>query len=132
MPSIINPELTITTDRPADRAAVRVRCDLHFTEVEVNAMNLLGLTYTLSSRILNEYVLDDDPVVVYESQTFPRVPRAARAHEEALFYTYVPMENLHERLLGKDKLIGELTLRNDETGEETVRRTDELAIDLAA
>jgi len=34
--------------------------------------------------------------------------------------------------VGKDKLIAELTLRNEETGEEQKLRTDDVSVDLAA
>ena len=49
-----------------------------------------------------------------------------------MFYIDVPMETLHEQLLGKDKLVAQLVLRNDETGSEVLARTDEIAVDLAA
>src|SRR5262249_52647954 len=48
MASINNHGLTVTTNRPDDRASVIVSCDIEFTEVEVNAMNLLGLRHTLT------------------------------------------------------------------------------------
>ena len=132
MPSIENVELTVSTDRPQDRASVTVSCDIDFTEVEVNAMDLLGLRYTLSCQVLNQYLLDEDAVVTYRARHYPPGDRSARAREHAVFYIDVPMETLHERLLGKDKLVAQLTLRNDETGSENVARTDEIAIDLAA
>ena len=132
MPSIENVELTVGTDRPRDHASVVVRCDIEFTEVEVNAMNKLGLRYTLSCRVLNEYLLDEDPVVTYRDRHYPPEGAAARHHEHAAFYTDASMYSLHERLLGKDKLVAELTLRNDETGSQNVARTNEIAVDLAA
>ena len=42
------------------------------------------------------------------------------------------MDNLHERLIGKDKLLAKLTLKNEETGAEDVRRTEVIAVDVAA
>lgn len=132
MPSIENVELTVSTDRPQDRASVTVSCDVEFTEVEVNAMDLLGLRYTLSCRVLNEYLLDEDPVLTYRERHYPHGDDGARQHEHAEFYTDVPMYTLNERLLGKDKLVAEVTLRNDETGSQNVARTDEIAVDLAA
>jgi len=132
MPNIENVELTVSTDRPQDRATVVVSCDVEFTEVEVNAMDLLGLRYTLSCKVLNEYLLDEDPVVTYRTRHYPQPDSAALRHEHAVFYIDVPMDSLHERLLGKDKLVAELTLTNDETGSQNVARTDEIAIDLAA
>jgi hypothetical protein len=132
MPSIDNVELTVRTDRPQDRASVTVSCDVEFTEVEVNAMDLLGLRYTLSCRVLNEYLLDEDPVVAYRERHYPNGDGGARRHEHAEFYSDVAMYTLHERLLGKDKLVAEVTLRNDETDSQNVARTDEIAVDLAA
>jgi hypothetical protein len=132
MPSIKNPELTVTTNRPVDRAAVLVSCDLEFTDVEVNAMNLLGLQYTLSCEVINKDLLDEDPVVTYHNLTFPRVANDARRYEHVIFDSYEAMELLHDRLIGKDKLRAKLTLRNEETHEEVTARTEVIAVDLAA
>ena len=71
MAAINNPELSVTTNRPQDRATVVVSCDVEFTDVEVNAMNMLGLQYTLSCQVLNKELLDEDPVVTYHERTFP-------------------------------------------------------------
>ena len=132
MPTIQNAELAVTTHRPEDRALVIVSCDVQFTEVEVNAMDMLGLRYTLSCRILNTHLLDEDPVETYLPQTFPRFPGDARRYEHVVFESSTPMDDLHERLLGKDKLIAELTLTNDETGEQIQERTYDVDVDLAA
>ncbi len=132
MPSIQNANLTIATDRPRDRATIIVGCDVQFTEVEVNAMDILGLRYTLSCRVLNKYLLDEDPVVTYDEIRFPRFEGEGRRYEHVAFDTHEPMYMLHERLLGKDKLVAELTLKNDETGQTDTVRTDEIAVDLAA
>jgi hypothetical protein len=132
MPSIHDAELTITTDRPQDQATLIVSCNVHFTEVEVNAMNILGLRYTLHCQVLNKELLDEDPVASFRHQSFPRNDGAAREREHAVFETRVPMGNLHERLIGKDKLVAQLKLKNEETHEEEVKRTDVIAVDLAA
>ncbi|HET6317033.1 MAG TPA: hypothetical protein VFG86_11280 [Chloroflexota bacterium] len=132
MPTIKNAELIISTDRPSDRASVVVSCDVEFTEVEVNAMDVLGLRYTLSCRVLNQYLLDEDPVVTYGARHYPRQDEMARRYEHAVFEANVDMDSMHERLFGKDKLVAELTLRNDETRAENVARTNETAVDLAA
>lgn len=131
MASINNAELTITTDRPQDRATLVVSCDVDFTEVEVNAMDILGLRYTLHCQVLNKDLLEEDPVVSFRHQSFPRMTGEARRHEHAVFETNVPMDNLHERLIGKDKLVAQLRLRDEETGKEDVKRTEALAVDLA-
>jgi len=132
VPTIKNATLTISTDRPQDRAAVVVSCDIEFTDVEVNAMNILGLRYTLNCRVLNKYLLDEDAVVTYGHHSYPRYASDARRYERAVFDTNVPMTDLNERLFGKDTLVAELTLKNEETGEQVVERTEEVSVDLAA
>ena len=132
MPTIKNPQLSITTDRPQNTATVEVSADIEFTEVEVNAMDLLGLRYTLDCQVLNKYLIDDDAVLTFRPHSYPREQLGARRYEHAFFETSVPMDTLHERLLGKDNLVAELRLKNDETHDEYVVRTDEIAVDLAA
>jgi len=132
MATITTAELTVTTHRPDDRASVIVSCDIAFTEVEVNAMNLLGLQYTLHCQVLNKDLLDLDPVLEYRYRTFPREQGEAGYFEHVVFDEYVPTDSLHDRLIGKDKLVAELRLKNEETGAEDVKRTEELAVDLAA
>jgi hypothetical protein len=132
IPSITNAELTIATNRPQDSAEVVVSCDLQFTEVEVNAMNTLGLQYTLHCRVLNKETLDEDAVETYHHQRFPRISGGATRHEHPVFDSSASMTRLHERLFGKDKLVAELKLKNEETGAEAVQRTEVIAVDLAA
>src|SRR5262249_32370451 len=43
-----------------DRATVIVSCDIELADVEVNAMNLLGLQYTFSCQVLNKEMLNAD------------------------------------------------------------------------
>ena len=132
MATINHPELSITTDRPADRASVIVTCDIEFTDVEVNAMNMLGLEYTLTCQVLNKELLDEDPVITYRQQTFPRLPGEARRYEHVVFDSDEYMDALHERLIGKDKLLAKLTLTNQETHADVSARTEVIAVDLAA
>jgi hypothetical protein len=131
MPTISNAQLNVITHRPEDQASVSVTCDIAFTEVEVNAMNLLGLQYTLQCRVINKDVLDDYPVVTYPDITFPRGAVQAERYDRAIFADATPMNNLHERLIGKDKLVAELKLKNTETGEEVTLRTEIVDVDLA-
>jgi hypothetical protein len=119
MAAITNAALSITTDRPEDRANVVVSYDLQFTDVEVNAMNILGLPYTLHCSVLNKEMLDEDPVVSFQHQTFPRSPGGAMRYQ-------------HERVFGNDKLVAELKLKNEEVGAEVVQRTEVIEADLAA
>ena len=132
MATINTPELTVTTNRPDDRASVTVSCDVEFTEVEVNAMNMLGLEYTLTCQVLNKELLDEDPVITYRQVILPREPGEARRYEHVIFDAYEAMESLHDRLIGKDKLVAKLTLTNQETHADVSVRTETLAVDLAA
>jgi hypothetical protein len=49
-----------------------------------------------------------------------------------VFDTTVPMYTMNERLFGKDKPVGQLKLKNEETHEQVVQRTEEIAVDLDA
>ena len=131
MPSISNAELTVITDQPHDLASITVTCDVTFTEVEVNAMNLLGLQYTLQCRVINKDLLDDYLVVTYPNVTFPPVATQAERYDRAIFAASTPMNNLHERRIGKDKLVAELKLENDETGAQVTQSTEVIDVDFA-
>ena|SRR6266568_7222773 len=131
MATINNPELTVTTNRPIDRASVIVSCDIEFTGVEVNAMNMLGLEYTLTCQVLNRDLLDEDPVITYRQQTFPRLPGEGHRSEHVALDSFEAMDALHERLIGKDKLVAKLTLTNQETHADVNARTEVIAVDLA-
>jgi hypothetical protein len=54
MASISNAQLAITTDPLHERASISVSCDVEFTNVEVNAMNLLGLRSRLECQLVNK------------------------------------------------------------------------------
>ena len=99
MATINNPDLTVTTNHPSDRASVVVSCDIEFTEVEVNAMNLLGLEYTLTCQVLNKDLLDEDPVITYRQLSFPRVPGDGRRYEHVVFDSLEWMDAVHDRLI---------------------------------
>ena len=77
-------------------------------------------------------MLDKDPVVTYLAQRFPIARGDARNYAHVVFDTHEWMESLHERLIGKDKLVAKLTLTNDETRAEVTARTDTISVDLAA
>jgi hypothetical protein len=132
MASINASELTVTTNRPDDHANVIVSCDIEFSDVEVNAMNLLGLQYTLTCQVLNKELLDEDPVLTYRAQHFPIVRGEAHRYEHVVFDTYEGMDSLHDRLIGKDKLVAKLSLTNDETKAAVSARTETISVDLAA
>ena len=135
MPSIDDVELTIVPDRSQNRATVAVSCRVEFSEFEVNAMNMLGLRYKLDCRVLEEdiYMLPkQDPVVTFHHQDFPRPNGGVERHEQAKFETVVAMSALREHDFGKDKLVAELKLQDEETGAWVVARSKVVAIDLAA
>jgi hypothetical protein len=132
MATINNQTLTVTTNRPDDGANVLVTCDIEFTDVEVNAMNILGLEYTLTCQVLNKELLDEEPVFTYRQLTLPREQGGATRYEHVVFDTYEAMETLHDRLIGKDKLVAKITLTNQETHADVSARTETLAVDLAA
>jgi hypothetical protein len=132
MPKLTNPTLTIATDRPQDQARIKVSCDVEFTQFEVNEMNLLGLRYELSCRVLNEYLRDEDPVATYRPRKLPGDPYQARPHEHVVFSIVEAMSPMHEEPFHiKDKLVAELTLRNLETDERQTIRSGVVAVDLA-
>src|SRR6266700_71591 len=132
MASIKHPQPAITLDRPHDNATIVLSCDVEFTEFEVNAMNMLGVRYTLQCHLLDMDMLYPDSVVAFDRQEFPRVPGGATTHELAAFETNAAMSDLHWYVFGKDTLVAQLTLRNEETGVETVKRSDVLQADLTA
>jgi hypothetical protein len=95
-------------------------------------MDLLGLKYSLTCQVINDYLMDDDQMLTFHPRQYPRNNEMARRHEHAVFEIQVPMDSLHQRIFGKDKLVAQLTLRNEETGSEQTARTEEIAVDLAA
>jgi hypothetical protein len=82
--------------------------------------------------VFNKDLLDEDPVVTYHNITFPRVSGDARRYEHVVFGSDEAMEQLHDRLIGKDKLLAKLTLTNEETKAEDTARTESVGVDLAA
>jgi len=132
MASITNPQLAIATDRARNEATVVVECDLEFTEFEVNAMRQLGLRYELRCELLNMEMLYPESVANFVWQEFPLLPAEARAHEHAIFRTVSTMSELHLYIFGKDSLVGQLTLKNEETGAAQFARTHVVMVDLAA
>ena len=132
MASIKHPQLAVTTDRPHNRATIAVTCEVEFTDFEVNAMNMLGVRYSLQCHLLDMEMLYPNAVVAFDRQEFPRFPGGANTHEHAVFATDAAMSDLHWYVFGKDTLVAELTLKNEATGSETVKRSDVLQADLTA
>jgi len=95
------------------------------------AMNLLGLQYTLTCEVFNKELLDDDLVITYGAQQFPTETGAAHRSEHVVFDTAEYMDTLHERPIGKDKLVAKLTLTNEETHAGVTAQTEVIAVDLA-
>jgi len=131
MPRIDGVVLTIISDRTQNRAGRGVE----FSEFEVKAMNVLGLRYKLDCRILEEdiYMLPKQgPVVTSHHQGFPRPVGGVERYDQAKFEAVVAISDLREHDFGKDKLVAELELQNQETGEWVVGRSHVVAADLAA
>jgi hypothetical protein len=131
MASIHDVELTVNTNRPEDEATITVTCNVEFTEFEVNAMTLLGLRYTLRCQLLDMDMLYAPTVAMFVQQHFPRVVRdTVNRREHVVFETHTPMHDLHVYVFGKDTLLAEVTLTNEETGAEVAARSRALALDL--
>ena len=134
MATVNNTRLAVITDALNDQAKITVTCDVEFTDVEVNAMNILGLHYSLQCQIIDKDLWYQETVAVLDERGFPRTTDAlASRNEHIVLSTARPMSDLHTHLVSNDNLQAELTLRNDETGQvESVSRTDFVSVDLAA
>ncbi len=111
-----------------------VTCDVEFTDVEVNAMNLLHLRYSLQCQIFDKDLWERKRVAVLDEWTFPKITETTVSkNEHVVFNMDRPMTDLHTHFLSNDKLQAEVTLRNEETGQvEAVSRTDYISVDLVA
>ena len=132
MASLTNPELAITTDRAHNKATIFVSCDVEFTQFEVNAMTQLGLSYSLRCELLNMEMMYPASVVLFAGQDLPVIPGQGQSHEHATFAATTAMNALHMYIFGKDTLVAELTLKNQESGATTVKRTPAVSVNLAA
>jgi hypothetical protein len=132
MASIKGLQLTVTTDRPHDKATITVTCDVEFTEVEVKTMNMLGLRYSLECHLLDMDMLYPDQVVKFDAQELPRASSGVNTQAHAVFETVALMSELHWYIFGKDSLAAELTLTDQETGARDVKRSEVLRVNLAA
>jgi hypothetical protein len=133
MATINNVSFAIDAEHLHDRASISVSCDIVFTDVEVNAINMLGLRYHVQCLILNKDLWEREPVAILDEWTLPRLTeRTVSPREHVEFNTDRPMSDLHTHFLSKDKLQAEVRLVNEETGDSVVSRTDFVAVDLTA
>ena len=132
MATIRDPQLSIQVDRTAKTAAVRVTCDLEFTDFEVRSMNLIGVHYTLECQLLNMEMLYPEAVIAFVPQQFPRIRDGATQFEHPVFEAVAATSDLHLYIFGKDSLVAELRLSNDDLGTVSVKRTPATLVDLAA
>jgi hypothetical protein len=131
MATITNTRFAIDLDPLNDRASVTVSCDVEFTDVELNAINMLGLRYRLQCQIINKDLWQLKPVAILDDWTFPGATElTVSPREHVVFHTDRQMGDLSTHFLGKDHLQAELFLRNEETDEVVVSRTDFIAVDL--
>jgi hypothetical protein len=129
--SINNVSFAIVADHLRDRASVSVSCDIDFTDVEVNAINMLGLRYRVSCLIFNMDMWKREPVAILDDWTVPSsMERTVSSREHVEFTTDRPTSDLHTHFLSKDKLQAEVQLVNEETGDSVVSRTDFVAVEL--
>jgi len=106
MATIDNTHLAISTGPLSNRASVSVTCEVVFTDVEVNAMNLLGLGYTLqcqSSKKTSGYGRQSRR---WTSGPFPRLLETRISNtEHVAFNTDRLMSALHRHLLNNDHVL---------------------------
>jgi hypothetical protein len=131
MSSISDPQLSIQIEHATRMATVRVSCDVEFTDFEVRSMNLLGVRYTLVCELLNMDMLYPQSVVTFIPVQFPRIRDGARKYEHAEFEAVAATRDLHLELIGKDSLLAELRLSNEDLGTRSVKRTPAMLVDLA-
>ncbi len=133
MASINNLSFAIDADHLHDRVSISVSCDKAFTDVEVNAINMLGLRYRLQCLIFSKDLWEREPVAILDDWTFPSpMERTVSSREHVEFNPDRPMSDLHTHFLSKDKLQAEVQLVNEETGDAVVSRNDYVAVDLTA
>jgi len=131
VPTINNPELNIATDPLNNQSTISVTAEVQFTEFEVNAMNILGLSYTLHCRVFDKDLWDVEPVAILDDQVFPRETGApVSSNEHVLFETVRATSDLRTHLFSKDQLLAKLELENEETGDQVVNQTRVVAKDL--
>ena len=132
MATIKDPRLSIATDPGHDMATVTVACEVEFTEFEVTAMTQLGLRYWLHCELLDMDMLYERDAVPFREVVFPVMGRTTTIHDRVDLEADAPMHVLHRFVFGEDRLTAELTLRNEETGQATIRRSEVVRVDLAA
>ena len=132
MATVDTVELQVSTNRSRETVTMVVNCEVDFTDLEVNAMNLLGLAYNFQCRLQDLDMPYADPVHSFDWQHFPRVPGGAMRHEHALFEAVLATSTLHVYVLGRDGLFATVTLTNEETGAEVTRRSKFVALDIVA
>lgn len=132
MATIIDPQLSIQVDKALAVANVRVTCGMEFTDFEVSSMNLLGFRYTLECHLLNMEMLYPETIINFVPRQFPRIRDGAKAYEEPAFEAVAPTKDLHLYIFGKDSVVAELRLSNQDVGTVSVKRTPVMLVDLAA
>jgi hypothetical protein len=132
MATISGQQLSVQVDRAAKTAAVRVTCDLEFTDFEVRSMNLVGLHYTLECQLLNMEMLYPDTVIAFVPQQYPRIRDGATRFEQPVFEAVAATRDLHLYMFGQDSLVAEIRLSNEDLGTVSVKRTPVQLVDLAA
>src|SRR5262245_44529841 len=101
MASIENPRLAVGVDYVHELAMISVTCDVEFTDVEINAMDLLGLRYSMQCQLFSKDLWRMDPVAIFDERSFPGLLEAhATPREHVVFADERPMGELHTRFVG--------------------------------
>jgi len=130
MASIEHPQLQVSTDPLQNQARVVANCDIAFTDFEINAMDVLGLQYSIDCQVFNKDLQYEDTVLRYDRQNLPRGTQRAANAEHVVFDMVAVMSDLHEHVFTRDQLVAEFTLIDQETHAAQVIRSAVVRVDL--
>lgn len=131
MPTLPHAGLSVAMDDNLTEATVRVVCNVEFSEFEVNAMNLLGLRYTVRCRVINRDLWYETTALEFDDIRLPHVGKNASTSEEVVFDTTLPADALREHMFTREQFIAELQLIDTEAGAEQVVRSETVTVDMA-
>jgi hypothetical protein len=117
MASINDPKLEITPDDASRQAQVRVTCELHFTDQEIEVMRQTpnGLFYQLFCWLMGEdlgeeaLINADDWLYSFETKSFPDGP--IDPVQAISFETTLGYNVLNEDIIGQDEIYAKFLLQ---------------------
>jgi hypothetical protein len=128
--SIDHARLQVFTSALENQATVVASCDVEFSDFEVNAINALGLRYSIDCRVLNKDLQFEDTVVRYKRKDLPLDAQRVANSQHVVFDTVTVMSDLHEHVFTRDQLVAEFTLTDQETKAAQVERSAVVTVDL--